>query len=96
LAVFLVKFAELWEADGNFRTGIATTQKFIHVIVDQVIFENAHQMGLFVVNEVVDDFDVVVLDVHAVILLGKAGNDAVVERKALWSRVGVAVLTKGA
>jgi hypothetical protein len=62
---------------------VAPFEKLINVIMDEVVFEYAHHVRLFVVDEIVDDFDITVVTLHVFVLMSKPCHYAVVQEGAV-------------
>ena len=73
LRVLVVKLAKPGQPDQGLLPGITSLKEFIDIVVNKVVFENTHDVGLFVVDEVVHDFDVVVFALHVAVLRCQPG-----------------------
>ena len=63
LRVFIIERAEFRKSDLSLSCGIGPLQELINVIQNQIVFENRYNMSIFVVNEVIYDFNIIVISV---------------------------------
>lgn len=68
LRVFLIKTAKFWQSDFSLLLSVGSLQEFIDVIKDQVIFKNWHDVRVLVIDQVIHDFQVVVVSIGRILL----------------------------
>jgi len=79
LTVLVVELTQFWQPDLDLTLEIPSLKELVDVIVNQIILKHGDHMRLFVVNQIVDHFDVCIFVLHAGILRHKPGHHEVVQ-----------------
>ena len=75
LGICVIKSDHFWKSRNRFILFVMSLEKLAHVVKDEIVFENRDNVRLLIVNDVIDDFSVVVLFRRQVLLLKIVSND---------------------